>query len=272
MKKITRIFVYLQQKIHEIPYEEAHDGLEHNEFVIVNLPDIGEDIARVKLVNIKQAAEATSDDIKIMRKATEEDLQKMQENEEKAREEFQLLRKKAQEYKKEMSPVSAHISLNGSLFYATFTAPERVDFRDLVKDLSLQIGRRIFFEQIGVRDRARILGDLGKCGQKRCCRRFLDIIPSVSMESVRVQNLSSQQLENITGVCCKLKCCLNYEADNYREKRKALPKIRKKVIFEGRSGRVAGIDILNEKVKIQLDDTGEFLTAEAAKLSYPIEK
>ncbi len=273
MKKIIRLFVFLQQKVIEIPYSvKDHQDFELNQFVLIKIPDIGEELAIIKGIDIAPALDEVNKDITISKIATDEDIKLQKQREEEAVRDFMIFKDKIKKHEKEMYPVSAGVSQKGDLFYGTFTAPERIDFRDLVKDLSTQIGKRIYFEQIGVRDRAKIVGDLGKCGELPCCKRFLTSIPPVSMEAVRVQNLSSQQLENITGVCCKLKCCLNYEVDNYRENKKLLPKMKKKVLIKEREGKVCGLDILNKKVKVQFDDTGEIIIVSAEEISYPKNK
>lgn len=271
MKKITRIFIFLQQKVIEIPYLESHKDLTKDQFVLVGVPDIGEEMAKIKGANIAPELEEVSD-MKIIRPADDNDLKIFEQREEEAVKDFHLFKQKIIDHQKDMVAVSVGINMKGDLFYGTFTAPERIDFRDLVKDLSTEISKRIYFEQIGVRDRAKILGDLGKCGETKCCCRFLTAIPSVSMESVRSQNLGSQQLENITGVCGKLKCCLNYELENYKENRKKLPKMKKKVLVHEREGKICGLDILNEKVKVQFDDTGEIIVVSADEIKYPDNK
>ncbi|MCT4591900.1 MAG: hypothetical protein N4A36_00730 [Candidatus Gracilibacteria bacterium] len=252
--------------MHELPVLDEYRDYQRGDYVIIMIPDIAEDLAIVRSNDVESCGEVKTD-IKILRKATDQDRLKKDEAEIQAEQDFVVFREKIAKFKKEMSPVGARVSLDQRFFYATFTAPDRVDFRDMVKEFSSQVGKKVFFEQIGVRDRAKIVGDLGKCGQTRCCGSFLPTLPSVSMESARVQNLSSQQLENITGVCCKLKCCLNYEVENYKENRKDLPKMKKKVFYNNREGRVMGLDILNKRVKIQFDDTGEFLVVDNEKIS-----
>lgn len=269
MKKTTKIFIYLRQKFVEIPFTKEHSEYKPGDIIFVELPDIGKNAA--KIIEIDTKMQSDSDDfvkeIKIIKKMSEEEIEKIKSNNEEAKKYFQIFCEKVKHYKLKMKPVSATISYEGDLFYGSFVADDRIDFRDLVKDLSSTIGKRVFFEQIGPRDRARNLGDLGKCGQCKCCKRFLNILPSVTMERARVQNLGSQQLENITGICGKLKCCLNFEADLYRKNLKNLPKMRKKVMIENREGTVCGLDILNKKVKIYFEDTGEIAMVDNEKIS-----
>lgn len=273
MKKTTKIFIFLRQKFVEIPYLKEHDEFKVKDIVLIELPETGKNAAKIFEIGTKIQSDSEDfvKEIKIIRKLKEEEIDKMKTNEEEAKKYFEVFCDKVKKQKLPMKPISAVMSLEGDLFYGSFVAEDRIDFRDLVKDLSISIGKRVFFEQIGPRDRARNVGDLGKCGQCKCCKRFLNILPSVTMERARVQNLGSQQLENLTGICGKLKCCLNYEADLYRENLKELPKNRKKVLVDNREGLVCGLDILNKKVKIHFDDTGDIVMVNSDQVK-PIKK
>ena len=135
-----------------------------------------------------------------------------------------------------------------------FTAPERVDFRELVLDLSKNIHKKIYLQQIGPRDRARILGGYGRCGKKQCCSTFLQELPSVTMDTARLQNLLFKSTTKLSGSCGKLLCCLNYELEDYTSLRNNLPEVGTRIKVKSKEGQVVGVDILNQLVRVQFKE------------------
>ena len=253
MKKITKIFIPLNKKYFEIPFNKEYKKFISNDLVFINLPDMGKNIAKIKEVEKSKNNEKNFKELSILHKASEDDLTTWEKRKEEAKNDFKAFKEKIIKNKLNMIPIFGNISFNGDFFYAGFSANERIDFRSLVKDVSVKIKKKVFFEQIGARDRTKIIGDLGKCGQRICCKRFLDFLPSVTMHSARLQNLRSKQLENLTGICGKLKCCLNFESELYSKNIKKLPKIGEKVFVKGRVGKVLGLDILNQNIKIYFE-------------------
>jgi cell fate regulator YaaT (PSP1 superfamily) len=150
--------------------------------------------------------------------------------------------------------VSAHYSMDDSMIYITFLSENRVDFRDLVKQVAQKFQKKIHLQQIGPRDKAKIKGGLALCGQEFCCKKFLTELPSVTMEAVRVQNMAYKGTDKLSGQCGKLMCCLNYESSQYRELIDKFPKFGNIVKYQGRKGVVTGLDVLNEKLKIKFED------------------
>ena len=104
------------------------------------------------------------------------------------------------------------------IFY--YTAPTRVDFRALLQDCIRQIPKLIRFEQIGVRDAAKLLGGKGPCGRMLCCASFLTNLQPVSADQIEIQNLTSLGKQKLYGICGKLMCCLNFESPFYRQNKK----------------------------------------------------
>ena len=107
----------------------------------------------------------------------------------------------------------------GTFYY---TAEKRVDFRELIKDYSKTFGFRVEMKQIGVRQEAAKIGGIGSCGRELCCSTWMTAFPSVSTKAVRYQQLSINP-QKISGQCGRLKCCLNFELDNYAEALKSFP-------------------------------------------------
>lgn len=133
------------------------------------------------------------------------------------------------------------------IFY--FTADGRVDFRELVRELAKRFRTRIEMKQIGVRDEAKVLGDVGDCGRELCCRTFLTRMQPISMRMAKVQKTTLDPTK-ISGRCGRLKCCLRYEFDAYLSLREALPRPGARVRHEGRPVTVSGMDILSQMVTI----------------------
>ena len=141
---------------------------------------------------------------------------------------------------------------NKLLFY--FTSENRVDFRELVKDLASVFRTRIELRQIGVRDKAKMLGGLGICGRPFCCKSFLGDFQPVSIKMAKDQSLSLNPAK-ISGTCGRLMCCLKYEQDGYEELIKGLPKIGAYVEAPDGKGNVVDINILTGKIRVKNSDT-----------------
>jgi cell fate regulator YaaT (PSP1 superfamily) len=137
------------------------------------------------------------------------------------------------------------------VFY--YLAEKRVDFRELVKDLARALRTRIEMRQIGVRDEAKLLADYGDCGKPVCCNTHLTRMPPVSMKMAKIQKTTLDP-SKISGRCGRLKCCLRYEYDTYRELEATLPPHGSMVTTAGGRGRIVGHEILAQKVVVEFDD------------------
>jgi cell fate regulator YaaT (PSP1 superfamily) len=135
-----------------------------------------------------------------------------------------------------------------------FTAPEPVDFRELLKAMALEFKGRIHLQRVSDRDRAEILDGIGICGRVDCCTRLKISNDKVPLNTVRDQGIMIKNNDKIFGVCGKLKRCYGYEINLYRDNRRYLPHIQQAVTVEGQKGRAVGLDILNKKVRILLLD------------------
>lgn len=172
-------------------------------------------------------------------------------------------RAKAREHRLAMTVVSAEYSYDGSRLVVSFTAEGRIDFRDLVRDLARTFNTRIEMKQIGVRDQAKVLDGVGKCGRQLCCSSWLREFNPVTIKMAKQQNLPLNPPE-ISGVCGRLLCCLSYEADVYEEARKQLPKVGAAVMTPQGEGRVRRVQPLRDTVTVRLEDGAiqEFAMAE----------
>jgi cell fate regulator YaaT (PSP1 superfamily) len=195
---------------------------------------------------------------KICRKATEEDRERYELQKDKEAEAFRICREKILEHDLDMKLVSAHYCIDEKKILFYFTAENRVDFRQLVKDLVSVFKTRIELRQIGVRDEARVLGGMGVCGRTFCCHGVTDKLRAVSIKMAKEQNLTLNSMK-ISGPCGRLLCCLAYEYDTYRECRKALPSEGTRVKTGDGSLKVVDINIFNRQARLEAEDGSTLL-------------
>jgi cell fate regulator YaaT (PSP1 superfamily) len=188
----------------------------------------------------------------ILRIAGSGDLARVQENDLREERAFALCREKIEARALDMKLVSAHYLLDEQKILFLFTAENRVDFRELVKDLVAVFKMRIELRQIGVRDEARVVGGMGICGRALCCNAITDRLRPVSIKMAKEQSLTLNSMK-ISGPCGRLLCCLSYEFDLYKEARQTLPPMGTCVQFEGEEFRVTELNVLARRVRIQSD-------------------
>ena len=164
---------------------------------------------------------------------------------------FAVCQEKIAAHGLDMKLVDVEYTFNGSKVVFYFTADERVDFRELVKDLAYALKTRIELRQIGVRDEAKMLGGLGPCGRLVCCKAFLDDFRPVSIKMAKEQNLSLSPTK-ISGLCGRLMCCLQYEQSTYEEIRSKMPKPGKEVNTVDGVGVVVENNAITEHTKVRL--------------------
>ncbi len=189
---------------------------------------------------------------KILRKATAQDEKVNADNRAKERRAFEVCMQKIQHHGLDMQLVSAECAFDGSKLLFYFTADERVDFRELVKDLASVFHTRIELRQIGVRDKAKMVGGLGICGRPFCCASFLEDFQPVSIKMAKTQSLSLNPTK-ISGTCGRLMCCLKYEQDTYESLIRSSPKMESFVDTPEGRGTVVDVDILRQRVKVQME-------------------
>jgi cell fate regulator YaaT (PSP1 superfamily) len=189
----------------------------------------------------------------VLRRATPMDLVQRDRYEHRQPDTLSLCRSKARDHGLPMRVVSADFNFDGTRLVVSFTADGRVDFRDLVRDLARTFNARIEMKQIGVRDEAKVLDGVGKCGRRLCCASWLRDFDPVTIKMAKQQNLPLNPSE-ISGVCGRLLCCLSYEMETYTEARKRFPKAGSTVVTPDGEGRVRKIHALRESVTVRLED------------------
>jgi cell fate regulator YaaT (PSP1 superfamily) len=190
----------------------------------------------------------------ILRKATARDIEAYHKNQEKKEEILAVCREEIKKLNLSMKLADAVISLDGGNVAIIFSAEERVDFRELVKSLSKTIHRSVRMHQIGSRDEARRWGGCGVCGRELCCIKTLRTLPSISIDTARIQQIAHRGSERISGQCGRLLCCLSFEAEQYKEMMKGMPEVGSKVKTKDGKGNVIELNALTQEVKVKLED------------------
>ena len=193
---------------------------------------------------------------KVLRKATAQDERVAADNRAKEKKAYDVCMQKIGEHGLDMQLVSAEVAFDGSKILFYFTADERVDFRELVKNLASVFHTRIELRQIGVRDKAKMVGGLGICGRPFCCASFLDDFQPVSIKMAKTQNLSLNPTK-ISGTCGRLMCCLKYEQDAYEDLIRTSPRLESFVDTPEGRGTVVELDLLRQRVKVRMEDNPE---------------
>lgn len=207
----------------------------------------GNEIARV--LGLETAPIEGAETRPIVRVATPVDLSRLRENGVREAKAYETARERIAARGLDMKLVSAHYLLDEQKILFFFTAEERIDFRDLVRDLVATFKLRIELRQIGVRDEARVVGGVGVCGRALCCNAVSDRLRPVSIKMAKEQNLTLNSMK-ISGHCGRLLCCLAYEFDVYHETRAALPPMNARIRYDGEEFRVTDLNVLARRVRL----------------------
>jgi cell fate regulator YaaT (PSP1 superfamily) len=187
-----------------------------------------------------------------VRKADPDDIERARELEQKGLEALAECNRLIDKLELPMKLLSAEYNLGGSRLTFFFSAAERVDFRELVRELSSRFKIRVELRQVGPRDAAKLVGGFGRCGRPLCCRRFLSEFEPVSIRMAKDQDLPLNPMK-ISGVCGRLMCCLGYESELYRIMRGELPKKGQQVSTSMGTANVVGGNPLKETVLVELE-------------------
>lgn len=230
-------------------YDSGNWGLQLGDYVIINV-DSGAEDALVDGINIQTEEKVP----KIIRKATLVDLETIERNKQRENEAVKVCRNLIKEKELPMKIIGAHYSFDGGKIIFLFTSERRVDFRSLVKELSRKFQRSIRLQQIGSRDEARKKGGFGVCGRELCCIKFSGSLKSVTTDDARVQQMGQRGSDRLSGLCERLKCCLGFEAEQYRKILKNMPEIGSTVKPGGKKGIIVERNILAKEVTVEFED------------------
>ncbi len=220
---------------------------------VVFKTDAGIDAGKiVSIAEVSELSDKESEISSILRKATTEDINIISEQEKQKAEALNFCKLAVANHNVPMKVIDVHFSFDGGRLVFPFIADGRVDFRDLVKDLTHHFQKSIRLQQIGIRDEAKISGDLGSCGRRICCRTFLRELGSITSEFADLQQVSHRGSERLTGLCGRLRCCLAYEKEMYQKLSELMPAVGTSVKTPQGKGEVVGLNILRQTVSVSL--------------------
>jgi len=249
-------------KIYEISHLASGQLIKPDDFKVgdqvIIKTDQGTDFGQVVKIEekeVKEAKEERAEGIKIIfRKASRSDLEKIAKKQKSKKETIEKCEKLIKKHNLSMKLVDVLYSFDGGRITFAFTAPSRIDFRDLVKNLSQEFHKSIRLYQIGVRQEVGLAGDIGPCGRQLCCKSFLEKLGSVSTEFIFDQQIAHRGVDRLAGVCGRLKCCLAFEEDFYKDLIQKMPAVGNIVEVAAGEGRVVDWHILKQTVSVQINE------------------
>lgn len=189
----------------------------------------------------------------ILREVSPEDLVEQAHIQARERDEFETCQRYVEQLGLDMQLVDVEHLFGGERIVVYYLAEQRVDFRELVKQLAAEFQTRIEMRQIGVRDEAKLLADYGDCGKPVCCATHLSAMPPVSMKMAKLQKATLDPTK-ISGRCGRLKCCLRYEYDTYEDLQRELPPIGSDIVTDKGRARILNHEILSQQLLVQTED------------------
>jgi len=241
------------QQAGKVYYFDAGDiSVEVNDDVVVETSR-GYELAKV-VISPKQVIhnEITEPLKPLVRKAQAEDVEKAQRQQEKTTNAIAKCRELIEKLNLPMKPISAQYNLDGSHLTIFFSAEKRVDFRELVRELSRSLKTRVELRQVGARDEAKLCGGLGKCGFPLCCSTFLSEFAPVSIKMAKEQDIALNPMKT-SGICGRLLCCLGYEYEQYRTMKEKMPSLRQDVSTALGIAKVVSCNPVKETVTVELE-------------------
>ena len=227
--------------------------LKKSEKIVVEDEEKGEDIVEV----LGYSKEPPLNDLrpKFLRKATKRDLKEYERNMRESEKAFYICKEKIKKHGLDMHLLKAYVPLNRKKIFFYYLAEERVDFRELVKDLAKVFKRRIEMRQIGVRDAVQMKGWVGRCMRETCCSVFVEKFNSIALRDITEQNLPLSP-SKFTGPCGRLVCCMAYERENYLIK-VLFPEVGTKLCFNRQEVKLLEIDPIRGTVVVEYEELGK---------------
>lgn len=190
---------------------------------------------------------------KIVRKATKKDIDNYQKNVKDAKQALVTCKEIVSRYDVNMQLTNCEYTLDKAKVIFMYTSDDRVDFRELLKELAVVFKCRIELRQIGPRDKAKVISGIGTCGLPLCCSTLLGEFNGVSINMAKNQMLAIN-IEKISGACGRLMCCLKYEDEIYSLEKERFPKIGSRVKYQDKDVKVIGLNVINDLVKIETNN------------------
>lgn len=252
-------------------YYTLDNTLKINDYVVVETP-LGLELGSVCSDLIKESNSNYSENtLTIVRRASEEDIQAYQKNKEDSQVAIKYFNDGVRAHNLDMKLVNVLYTLDKAKILFCYVAEERVDFRELLKDLSTNLKCRIELKQIGARDRSKQIGGLGICGLPLCCTSFLNEFEGISINMAKNQYLALNT-QKLSGQCNKLLCCLKYEDKMYSDLKDGVPKLGQRFYYEGKNCKITSLNLLSSVARIESDDKELILNLPIKQLKEIINK
>lgn len=249
---IAQVRLSLWDKIYYLPVKDEPVVL--GDRVVVKT-DFGSELGTViKVEETTEELKNPEEGEETFRKANYSDLEKAQEREVGKSEVLNYCREAIKKYNLPMKLVDARFPLDGGKIIFAFIAKGRVDFRELVKDLTRHFQKSIRLQQVNVREEVKFCGSIGACGRPLCCATYLQDLGNITLEKAQNQQIVHWGPDRLSGSCGRLKCCLAHEDELYKELAGKLPPIGSKMKTKGGEGEVANWHILKQTVDVRLAD------------------
>lgn len=220
---------------------------------ILNNNGLHEFVRVINWIEIEENMPAKGSASILLRQATLQDQAKADENKLRSKMARSTCEKVVEELELALHMVRIRYNFDRTVLHIVFTADQNFDTNDLTKRLSSELNTKIDITQIGVRDEAKIIGGIGPCGRTLCCCSFLDKFESINVKMAKVQKVSLNP-SSMSGMCDRLKCCLGYEYDQYREMAKTLPNQGNKAETPDGSGIIINTHTMAQQVDVQFED------------------
>ena len=188
----------------------------------------------------------------ILRKANKEDFEKLERIKREEIDALNICKEKIQKYNLPMKLVYVKCLFDGSRIIFYFVSAQRIDFRELVKELAKVFKTKIELRQMGVRDGTKLIGGMGICGREVCCVSYIQKFAPIHINMAKIQKIALNQ-SKVSGLCGRLMCCLSYECEFYKESLKKYPKLRENVETEKGKGKVIEINVLKKYIIVELE-------------------
>ncbi|MFI3283649.1 MAG: regulatory iron-sulfur-containing complex subunit RicT [Erysipelotrichaceae bacterium] len=266
MENTFQYFVSIRFKLANKSYNFGtnNETLEYGDFVVVETArglELGELISPLRPISEYSSKLELKP---ILRKASSDDRSQHTQNLKDAKEALKKCELEISKLKLDMKLISGEYTLDRNKITFVYVADERVDFRELLKNLAAIFHCRIDLRQIGSRDKAKIVGGIGICGRETCCSKFLEDFDIVSINMAKNQ-LLALNTQKLSGQCGKLMCCLKFEDEAYKELRKNTPKLNAQVQYEGKRYRLTSMNVISKMCKLENHETSFFVTLDELK-------
>jgi len=191
----------------------------------------------------------------VLRKANDEDFKKLEIIKREEIDALNICKEKIKKYNLPMKLVYVKYLFDKSRIIFYFVSTQRIDFRELVKDLAKVFKAKIELRQIGVRDGTKLIGGIGICGREICCASFIQKFTPIHINMAKIQKIALNQ-SKVSGLCGRLMCCLSYESEFYKECLKKYPRLKDNIETEKGTGKVIEINVLKKYIVAELESDG----------------